>query len=65
MFSFRILQGERLNRIASFFALGILNAVIRVTVFGLYFSRRPKLQLLLVREIAKWDSSRHCRPTVQ
>jgi len=39
---FRLLQGARLNQVASFFALGILNAVISVTVFGLYFYRRTE-----------------------
>ncbi|MEA2542156.1 MAG: phosphoserine phosphatase RsbU/P [Acidobacteriaceae bacterium] len=43
---FRLLQGERLNRVASFFALGILNAVISATVFGLYFYRRTEREYL-------------------
>ena len=43
---FRLLQGERLNQVATFFALGILNAVISVTVFGLYFYRRTEREYL-------------------
>ena len=43
---FRLLQGERLNQVASFFAVGILNAVISVTVFGLYFFRRSEHEYL-------------------
>ncbi len=39
---FRTLQAERLNQVASFFAVGILNAVISVTVFGLYLYRRSE-----------------------
>ncbi len=43
---YRLIQGERLNRIASFFALGILDAIISVTVFGLYFFRRSEREYL-------------------
>jgi phosphoserine phosphatase RsbU/P len=43
---FRLLQGERLNQVASFFAIGILNAVFSITVFGLYFFRRSEREYL-------------------
>ena len=43
---FRQMQGERLNQVASFFAMGILNAVISITVFGLYLFRRSEREYL-------------------
>lgn len=43
---FRQAQGERLNLVASFFAVGILNAVISIPVFGLYFYRRSEREYL-------------------
>jgi phosphoserine phosphatase RsbU/P len=39
---FRALQAERLIRVVSFFAIGVLDAVISITVFGLYFYRRSE-----------------------
>jgi phosphoserine phosphatase RsbU/P len=43
---FRLLQAERLTRVVSFFTVGILNAVISITVFGLYFFRRSEREYL-------------------
>jgi phosphoserine phosphatase RsbU/P len=43
---FRSLQAERLTQVVSFFTVGILNAVISVTVFGLYFFRRSEREYL-------------------
>ena len=43
---FGLLKKERLTQVASFFAVGILNAVISVTVFGLYFYRRSEREYL-------------------
>ena len=43
---FRQMQGERLNQVVSFFAIGLLNAVIGLTVFGLYFFRRSEREYL-------------------
>jgi phosphoserine phosphatase RsbU/P len=43
---FQLLQAERLNQVVSSFAVGILNAVISVTVFGLYFVRRTEREYL-------------------
>lgn len=43
---FEQLQGERLNQIVSFFAVGLLNAVIGMTVFGLYSFRRSEREYL-------------------
>jgi sigma-B regulation protein RsbU (phosphoserine phosphatase) len=43
---FRAIGGERLTRIAGFFAIGILNAVISITVFGLYLFRRSEREYL-------------------
>ncbi|HEY1987131.1 MAG TPA: PP2C family protein-serine/threonine phosphatase [Terracidiphilus sp.] len=43
---FRLIQDERLNQVASFFAVAILNTVICVTVFGLYFFRRSEREYL-------------------
>jgi serine phosphatase RsbU (regulator of sigma subunit) len=43
---FRLMQGERLKWVASFFAVGVLNVVISVTVFGLYFFRRSEREYL-------------------
>jgi phosphoserine phosphatase RsbU/P len=43
---FRQMQGERLNQVVSFFAVGLLNAVIGITVFGLYLFRRSEREYL-------------------
>jgi len=43
---FRLSQAERLTQVVSFFAVGILNAVISVTVFGLYLFRRSEREYL-------------------
>jgi sigma-B regulation protein RsbU (phosphoserine phosphatase) len=43
---FRLLEAERLTRVVSFFAIGILDAVISITVFGLYFFRRSEREYL-------------------
>jgi phosphoserine phosphatase RsbU/P len=43
---FGLLKEERLTQIASFFAVGILNAVVSVTVFGLYLYRRSEREYL-------------------
>jgi phosphoserine phosphatase RsbU/P len=43
---FRQMQGERLNQVVSLFAVGLLNAVIGITVFGLYFFRRSEREYL-------------------
>jgi len=43
---FGLLKQERLSQVASFFAVGILNAVISVTVFGLYLYRRSEREYL-------------------
>jgi sigma-B regulation protein RsbU (phosphoserine phosphatase) len=43
---FHLLQAERLTRVVSFFAVGILNAVISITVFGLYLFRRSEREYL-------------------
>ncbi len=42
----RLIESERLNRVVSFFAVGILNAVLSVTVFGLYVFRRTEREYL-------------------
>ena len=40
------MEGERLTRVASFYAIGILNAVISITVLGLYLYRRSEREYL-------------------
>ena len=42
----RLIESERLNRVVSFFAVGILNFVISVTVFGLFLFRRAEREYL-------------------
>jgi phosphoserine phosphatase RsbU/P len=41
-----LLKQERLTRVAGFFAVGLLNAVVSLTVFGLYFYRRSEREYL-------------------
>jgi sigma-B regulation protein RsbU (phosphoserine phosphatase) len=41
-----LLRQERLTRVAGFFAVGLLNAVVSLTVFGLYFYRRSEREYL-------------------
>jgi phosphoserine phosphatase RsbU/P len=41
-----LLEQERLTRVAGFFAVGLLNAVVSLTVFGLYFYRRTEREYL-------------------
>jgi phosphoserine phosphatase RsbU/P len=43
---FRSLEAERSTRIVSFFVIGVLNAVISITVFGLYLFRRSEREYL-------------------
>jgi sigma-B regulation protein RsbU (phosphoserine phosphatase) len=43
---FQLLEAERSTRIVDFFTVGILNAVIGFTVFGLYLSRRSEREYL-------------------
>jgi phosphoserine phosphatase RsbU/P len=42
----QLLQQERLTRVAGFYAVGLLNAVVSLTVFGLYFYRRSEREYL-------------------
>ena len=42
----RLLQAERLTGVVSFYAIGILNAVVGITVFGLFFFRRSEREYL-------------------
>ena len=42
----KLIESERMNRVVSFFAIGLLNAVISVTVFGLYLFRRSEREYL-------------------
>jgi phosphoserine phosphatase RsbU/P len=42
----QLLKQERLTRVAGFFAVGLLNAVVSLTVFGLYFYRRSEREYL-------------------
>ena len=39
-----LLQADRLTGVVSFYAVGILNAVISITVFGLFFFRRSETE---------------------
>jgi phosphoserine phosphatase RsbU/P len=41
-----LFRQERLTRVAAFFAVGLLNAVVSLTVFGLYFYRRSEREYL-------------------
>jgi phosphoserine phosphatase RsbU/P len=41
-----LLQAERLTGVVSFYAVGILNAVISITLFGLFFFRRSEREYL-------------------
>jgi sigma-B regulation protein RsbU (phosphoserine phosphatase) len=43
---FQLEQAARSTLVASFFAVGILNAVIGITVFGLYLARRSEREYL-------------------
>jgi len=42
----QLIQAERLKGIVSFYAIGLLNAVISITVFGLFFFRRSEREYL-------------------
>lgn len=42
----QLIQADRLTGLVSFYAIGILNAVISVTVFGLFFFRRSEREYL-------------------
>ncbi len=43
---FQLLEAERLARVVSFYTVGILNAIVSVTVFGLYLFRRSEREYL-------------------
>jgi sigma-B regulation protein RsbU (phosphoserine phosphatase) len=43
---FRSLDAERSTLVVSFYVIGVLNAVISITVFGLYFYRRSEREYL-------------------
>jgi phosphoserine phosphatase RsbU/P len=43
---FRLLEAERATRVVDYFTIGILNAVISLTVFGLYLYRRSEREYL-------------------
>jgi len=42
----QLMQADRLKGIVSFYAVGLLNAVISITVFGLFFFRRSEREYL-------------------
>jgi phosphoserine phosphatase RsbU/P len=43
---FRLLEADRATRVVDYFTIGILNAVISITIFGLYLFRRSEREYL-------------------